>query len=196
MLQRQGHLDLTELSKRNLTVELRQVEEGDNSGYSVGTQSNATIGGATHSSAHWRKVQFEQGQGNAHAQAHAVSAIGDCTEHDVGCLWCVSQQQWRFSDQRGDVDGRRSKFEGEGAQPGCHHCQRACFDSSAGTLRLQSPLQTIVGHGYRFASLLSASRMFIAHATFSTYSDRYLQGRVQSAGSGKGLMSLVVVGDS
>jgi hypothetical protein len=39
---------LAELPKRDLTVELRQVEEGDNSGYSVGTQSRTPLLTAQH----------------------------------------------------------------------------------------------------------------------------------------------------
>ena len=39
---------LAELPKRDLTVELRQVEEGDSSGYSVGTQSRTPLLAAQH----------------------------------------------------------------------------------------------------------------------------------------------------
>lgn len=45
---RQVLLALAELHKRDLTVELRQVEDGDNSGYSVGTQSRTPPLAAQH----------------------------------------------------------------------------------------------------------------------------------------------------
>ncbi len=39
---------LADLPKRDLTVEMRQVEEGDSSGYSVGTQSRTPLLAAQH----------------------------------------------------------------------------------------------------------------------------------------------------